>query len=150
MERSFEREIIPMAREFGMALAPWDVLSAGKFRTDEEEQRRKETGEKGRTISRPDWERNEIEVKMSKALEVVAAEVGAVGNLTAGVFRFRVLDDSLTPVWDSCYRVCHAQDSICLSDHWRQKGRGPQGEHQSSRYQANREANGVSRERRTL
>ncbi|SJL15593.1 probable Aryl-alcohol dehydrogenase [NADP(+)] [Armillaria ostoyae] len=83
MERSFEREIIPMAREFGMALAPWDVLAAGRFRTDEEEQRRKETGEKGRTIFGPDWERSEIEVKMSKALEVVAAEVGAVGNLTA-------------------------------------------------------------------
>ncbi|KAK0222407.1 NADP-dependent oxidoreductase domain-containing protein [Armillaria fumosa] len=83
MERSFEREIIPMAREFGMALAPWDVLAAGRFRTDEEENKRKETGEKGRTISRPDWERNEIEVKMSKALEAVAAEVGAIGNLTA-------------------------------------------------------------------
>ncbi|KAK0185361.1 Aldo/keto reductase [Armillaria mellea] len=80
---SFERDIIPMAREFGMALAPWDVLAAGRFRTDEDEQKRRETGEKGRTISRPNWERNEIEVKMSKALEVVAAEVGVVGNLTA-------------------------------------------------------------------
>lgn len=83
MERSFEREIIPMAREFGMALAPWDVLAAGRFRTDEDEQKRRDTGEKGRMISRPDWERNETEVKMSKVLEVVAAEVGAVGNLTA-------------------------------------------------------------------
>ncbi|KAK0473952.1 hypothetical protein IW261DRAFT_1502488 [Armillaria novae-zelandiae] len=26
MERSFEREIIPMARVFGMAPFPWDVL----------------------------------------------------------------------------------------------------------------------------
>ncbi|KAK0457542.1 Aldo/keto reductase [Desarmillaria tabescens] len=83
MERSFERDIIPMAREFGMALAPWDVLAAGRFRTDEEEQKRRETGEKGRTISRPDWERSELEVKVSKALEVVASEVGAQGNLTA-------------------------------------------------------------------
>ncbi|KAK0472578.1 NADP-dependent oxidoreductase domain-containing protein [Armillaria novae-zelandiae] len=83
MERSFEREIIPMARQFGMALAPWDVLAAGRFRTDEEEKKRKETREKGRTISRSDLERNEIEVRMSKALEAVAAEVGAIGNLTA-------------------------------------------------------------------
>ncbi|KAK0492975.1 hypothetical protein EDD18DRAFT_1357358 [Armillaria luteobubalina] len=30
-----------------------------------------------------DWERNEIEVKMLKALEAVAAEVGAAGNPTA-------------------------------------------------------------------
>ncbi|KAF7300986.1 H-K-ATPase alpha [Mycena indigotica] len=32
LERSFEREIIPMARAHGMALAPWDVLVAGKLR----------------------------------------------------------------------------------------------------------------------
>lgn len=31
----------------GMALAPWDVLGGGKIRSDAEEQRRRETGEKG-------------------------------------------------------------------------------------------------------
>ncbi|KAK0476902.1 NADP-dependent oxidoreductase domain-containing protein [Armillaria luteobubalina] len=72
---SFEREIIPMAREFGMALAPWDVLAAGRFRTDEEEKKCKEAGEKGRTLLPPDWERNEI-------------EVGAVGNLTAAAIAY--------------------------------------------------------------
>lgn len=30
-----------------MALAPWNVLAAGKIRTDEEEERRRQTGEKG-------------------------------------------------------------------------------------------------------
>lgn len=29
MLRDFEREIIPMDRQFGMALAPWDVLGRG-------------------------------------------------------------------------------------------------------------------------
>ena len=47
MARSFERDIIPMARSEGMALAPWDVLGSGKFRTDEEERKRRETGEHG-------------------------------------------------------------------------------------------------------
>lgn len=47
LQRDFEREIIPLARSEGMALAPWNVLAAGKIRTDEEEQRRRETGEKG-------------------------------------------------------------------------------------------------------
>lgn len=47
LQRDFEREIIPMARAEGMALAPWNVLAAGKIRTDEEEERRRETGEKG-------------------------------------------------------------------------------------------------------
>ena len=77
MERSFERDIIPMARRFGMALAPWNVLAAGKLRTDAEEQRRIESNEKGRTIFGPEWKRNENEKKMSQALEKVAAEVGA-------------------------------------------------------------------------
>lgn len=75
MERSFEREIIPMARTLGLALAPWNVLAAGKLRTDAEEQRRIESGEKGRMLS-GDWLRNENEKKMSAALEKVAKEVG--------------------------------------------------------------------------
>ncbi len=58
MDRSFERDIIPMARSLGrclslthrdvcvdprvvgLALAPWAVLARGKLRTDAEEQRR--------------------------------------------------------------------------------------------------------------
>ncbi|KAF9532684.1 NADP-dependent oxidoreductase domain-containing protein, partial [Crepidotus variabilis] len=75
--RSFERDIIPMARSEGMALAPWSVLAAGKFRTDEEEERRRKTGEHGRKIFNPEWERNDKEKAVSKALEKVASEVGA-------------------------------------------------------------------------
>ncbi|KAF7331426.1 hypothetical protein MKEN_00021000 [Mycena kentingensis (nom. inval.)] len=77
MSRAFERDIIPMARAHGMALAPWNVLAGGKLRTDAEEEARRQSGEKGRMMVGPDWERNEDEVKMSKALEKVAAEVGA-------------------------------------------------------------------------
>ncbi|KAF8968927.1 NADP-dependent oxidoreductase domain-containing protein [Flammula alnicola] len=103
LERSFEREIIPMARSEGkysivtetvyfllpilnnadidllqgMALAPWNVVAAGKFRTDAEEKQRLETGEKGRVIFGGDWLRNENEKKVSAALEKVAEEVGA-------------------------------------------------------------------------
>lgn len=75
MERSFERDIIPMARVHGLALAPWNVLAAGRLRTDAEEKRRIESGEGGRTMSR-DWLRDEKEKKMSAALEKVAKEVG--------------------------------------------------------------------------
>ncbi|KZT28886.1 Aldo/keto reductase [Neolentinus lepideus HHB14362 ss-1] len=82
MSRDFEREIIPMARQWGMALAPWNVLAAGKLRTDEEEERRRKTGEKGRTITGAGWERSEKERKMSQALEKVAGEVG-VKSITA-------------------------------------------------------------------
>ncbi|KAJ7616938.1 NADP-dependent oxidoreductase domain-containing protein [Mycena polygramma] len=76
LDRSFEREILPMARAHGLALAPWNVLGAGKFRTDAEEDARRESGEKGRTAFAPEWKRNENEKKISYALEKVAAEVG--------------------------------------------------------------------------
>ncbi|KAH7925891.1 Aldo/keto reductase [Leucogyrophana mollusca] len=76
MERSFERDIIPMARSEGLALAPWAVLAGGKLRTDEEDARRRQTGENGRTMFGP-WERTEDEKKMSAALEKIAKEIGA-------------------------------------------------------------------------
>ena len=66
-----------------MALAPWNVLAAGKIRTDEEEERRKNTGEKGRAMMDKNWERNEKEKKVCKALENVAKQVGTK-SITAG------------------------------------------------------------------
>jgi len=83
MSRDFERDVIPMARQWGMALCPWNVLAGGKLRSDAEEQRRRETGEKGRDIYGTGWERTEAEVKMSRALEKVAGEVGAK-HITSG------------------------------------------------------------------
>ncbi|KZT63481.1 arylalcohol dehydrogenase [Daedalea quercina L-15889] len=77
LQRDFEREIIPMARQEGMALAPWNVLAGGKIRTDAEEERRRQSGEKGRTWFSPNWERTEDERKVCLALEKVAGEVGA-------------------------------------------------------------------------
>ncbi|KAJ7641932.1 Aldo/keto reductase, partial [Roridomyces roridus] len=97
MDRSFEREIIPMARAHGelpshpsdlnllragLALAPWNVVGGGKFRTDAEEEQRRNTGENGRTLFGPEWERTEAEKKVSAALEKVAGEVGTK-SLTA-------------------------------------------------------------------
>ncbi|KZV74348.1 Aldo/keto reductase [Peniophora sp. CONT] len=74
--RDFERDILPMARHLNLALAPWDVLSGGKIRTDAEEEARRQTGENGRAIFGP-WERNELEKKMAATLEKIAADVGA-------------------------------------------------------------------------
>ncbi|TFY81744.1 hypothetical protein EWM64_g2270 [Hericium alpestre] len=76
LKRSFEREIIPMAREEGLALAPWDVLASGKIRTDAEEEARRQSGEKGRQMNSPNWERTPDERAVCAALEKVAAEVG--------------------------------------------------------------------------
>ncbi|THH19530.1 hypothetical protein EUX98_g8752, partial [Antrodiella citrinella] len=72
-----EREILPMAIQQGMALSPYNVLAGGHIRTDEEEERRRQTGEGGRMLFVSQWERTEDEKKMCKALESVAKEVGA-------------------------------------------------------------------------
>ena len=67
----------------GMALSPWNVLAAGKLRTDEEEEKRRESGEKGRKLAGRPWERNEKEKKINMAIEKVAAGVGAK-HITSG------------------------------------------------------------------
>ncbi|KAI4717906.1 putative aryl-alcohol dehydrogenase Aad14 [Aureobasidium sp. EXF-10727] len=73
MLRDFEREIIPMARHFGMALAPWDVLGGGKFQSKAAIEERKKKNEGLRNMM-GNSEQNEDEVKMSAALEEVANE----------------------------------------------------------------------------
>ena len=76
----------------GMALAPWNVLAGGKFRTDAEEEKREATGEKGRAGQSfgMEWRRNENERKVSQALEKVAGEVGA-NHITAGSLKLGIL-----------------------------------------------------------
>ncbi|KAJ4196221.1 aryl-alcohol dehydrogenase [Fusarium falciforme] len=80
MRRDFEREIIPMARHYGMALAPWDVLGGGKFQGKKALEERAKKGEGLRSMFGA--EQNEEEKKVSEALEKVAAEHG-VESLTA-------------------------------------------------------------------
>jgi len=75
LERDFEREIIPLAYEEGLALAPFNVLAGGKIRSDAEEEKRIQSGEKGRQMF-GDWKRTEEQKKICKALEQVAEEVG--------------------------------------------------------------------------
>ncbi|KAF9041380.1 arylalcohol dehydrogenase [Panaeolus papilionaceus] len=83
MDRAFERDIIPMARAEGMALAPWNVLAGGRIRSDAEEERRRQTGEGGRTFqTNGKWERNESERAVCRGLEKVASEVEAK-NITS-------------------------------------------------------------------
>ncbi|KAF8646255.1 hypothetical protein AX16_007311 [Volvariella volvacea WC 439] len=77
LQRDIEREILPMCRHEGMALMLWNVLAGGHIRTDEEEEKRKQTGEKGRDVFGMGWERTPDEKKMCQALEVVAKQVGA-------------------------------------------------------------------------
>ena len=80
MRRDFEREIIPMARHFGMALAPWDVLGQGKFQSKAALEERKQNNEPLRSISGPD--QTPEEERMSESLSKVAAQHG-IESVTA-------------------------------------------------------------------
>ncbi|KAF3400187.1 putative aryl-alcohol dehydrogenase AAD14 [Penicillium rolfsii] len=80
MRRDFERDILPMARHFGMALAPWDVLGSGHFQTAKQIEARKASGEGLRSVMGAD--QTEDERRISEALATVAAEHG-IESVTA-------------------------------------------------------------------
>ncbi|CAI4834885.1 AHL_G0000060.mRNA.1.CDS.1 [Saccharomyces cerevisiae] len=75
LNRDFEREIIPMARHFGMALVPWDVIGGGRFQSKKAIEERKKAGEGLRSFTGAS-EQTELEVKISEALFKVAEEHG--------------------------------------------------------------------------
>ncbi|KGO58747.1 Aldo/keto reductase [Penicillium expansum] len=74
MRRDFERDILPMARHFGMALAPWDVLGSGHFQTAKQIEERKKAGEGLRNMMGAG--QTEEEARISEALATVAVEQG--------------------------------------------------------------------------
>lgn len=102
-----------------MAFAPWNVLAAGKIRTDAEEKKRLESGEGGRAVF-GDWKRTESERKVCLALEKVAAEVGAK-SITSGSPIHDILSRNSpnSTCSDSRNRVGHAEDALRLPHHWR-------------------------------
>jgi hypothetical protein len=72
-----------------MSIHVYGVLGGGHIRTNEDEKRRLESGEKGRvTPYKQEWLRTPEEVKVCDGLEVVAKEVGAK-SIGAGEFRYR-------------------------------------------------------------
>jgi aryl-alcohol dehydrogenase-like predicted oxidoreductase len=74
MSRDFERDIIPMARHFGMALCPWNVLAGGKLQTTKQIEARTAIGETLRVFS--GTQQTDEQRKTSYALEKIAAEKG--------------------------------------------------------------------------
>lgn len=76
--RDFERDIIPMCQDQGMALAPWGAMGQGRFQTKKAIEERKAKGEALRGA-----EQTPAEVEISAALEKVADEVGATVTAVA-------------------------------------------------------------------
>ncbi|EED80280.1 candidate aryl-alcohol dehydrogenase [Postia placenta Mad-698-R] len=109
LQRDFEREIIPMAREEGMALAPCNVLAAGRIRTDEEEERRRR-----RTASN-EWERTPDQRRVCQALEKVAQEVGAPSITSVAIAYVMQKTPYVFPIVGG-RKVEHLMDNIAALD----------------------------------
>ncbi|POS68833.1 aryl-alcohol dehydrogenase AAD14 [Diaporthe helianthi] len=71
LDRDFERDILPMARHFGLALCPWNVMGGGGLKTKKQIEARQSSNEGGRFK-----QQSEAARKVSVALEKVASEHG--------------------------------------------------------------------------
>ncbi|KAI1321400.1 aryl-alcohol dehydrogenase [Xylariaceae sp. FL0255] len=109
MLRDFERDIIPMARHFGMALAPWDVVGGGKFQTAEEVEARKKNGESLRPLRGK--EQTEQEFKVSSALAKVAEEHGIKSVTAIAIAYVMAKYPYVYPILGG-RRVQHLEDNI--------------------------------------
>ena len=114
MLRDFEREIIPMARMWGMALAPWDVLGGGKFQTKKAIEERRSKGEGLRNMFTPagqETKQTPDEEAMSAALEKVASEHG-LESITAVALAYVISKaENVFPIIGG-RKVDHLKDNI--------------------------------------
>ena len=116
MLRDFERDIIPMARHYGMALAPWDVIGGGKFQTKKALEERKKNNEGLRSIM-GSGDQTEQEEKISAALEKVANEIGDVSISAVAIAYVMQRTINVFPIIGG-RKVEHLQDNIkALSIH---------------------------------
>lgn len=109
MLRDFERDIIPMAHQYGMALAPWDVLGGGKFQTKKALEERAKKGEGVRSFFGESQSENER--KISEALEKVAAEHGIESITAIALAYVRAKANNVFPMVGG-RKVEHLRDNI--------------------------------------
>lgn len=84
MVRDLEREILPMARAFGMAIAPWDVLGGGKFQSKKALEERRARGEGLRSLVGA-GDQTDAEARISEALCEVGEEHGIEAPTTVAL-----------------------------------------------------------------
>lgn len=112
MTRDFERDIIPMARHFGMALAPWDVLGSGRFFPKKALEQRQSSGEGIRTFMKPSQEQTSEEAAMGEALAKVASEHGDDVSFTAVALAYVMSKTSNVVPIVGGRKVEHLKDNI--------------------------------------
>lgn len=68
--RDLERDIVPMCRSFGMAIAAWNVLGGGQIKTKKQLEEAEQ--DKGRVRGKP----TEAMIRISETLEELAKDIG--------------------------------------------------------------------------
>ena len=108
-ERDFEREIIPMAIDEGMALAPWDAIGGGKFQSKKELERRKAAGEGTRNMMNEG--QTEEQIRASEVLCKIGAEHGIESPTTIALAYVLSKTKNVFPIVGG-RKVEHLHDNI--------------------------------------
>ncbi|KAI4596574.1 putative aryl-alcohol dehydrogenase aad14 [Pestalotiopsis sp. 9143b] len=106
MDRDFERDIIPMARHFGMALCPWSVLGGGALKSKAQLEARSREGDSARVK-----EQSEYAVRVSEALAEVAAEHGTDSVQQIALAYVMRKARNVFPLV-GCRKLSHLEDNI--------------------------------------
>ena len=108
--RDMEREIIPMARHFGMAIAPWDSIGGGRFQTVKQMEEKKANNEGIRSMmAGPDQTENEK--KISEALDKIAQAHGLESPTAVALAYVMAKAPNVFPIVGG-RKVKHLQDNI--------------------------------------
>ena len=105
--RDLEREILPMAVHFGMAVAAWDVLGSGKLLSPDQVAARKESGE----VLRYGSEQSAAERDMSAALFEVAKAHGSKSTTAVALAYVRAKAPNVLPIIGG-RKVEHLRENI--------------------------------------
>ncbi|PWY88913.1 aryl-alcohol dehydrogenase [Aspergillus heteromorphus CBS 117.55] len=111
MVRDLEREVIPMARRFGMAIAPWDAVGGGRLQSKGAMEERRRKGEGVRDMMGSGAWQTEQEVKMSEALEQVAGQIGDVSVTAVALAYLMAKTTNVFPLVGG-RKVEHLRDNI--------------------------------------
>ncbi|KJK68709.1 Aldo/keto reductase family protein [Aspergillus parasiticus SU-1] len=113
LRRDLEKDILPMVRHFGMAIAPWDSIGGGKFQSKKQLEARKVAGEGLRAIGPAT--QSEDEARMSEALAKVAAEHGVDSVTTIALAYVLSKAPYVFPIIGG-RKIEHLQDNIKALD----------------------------------
>ncbi|BGP33137.1 hypothetical protein JCM10296v2_004926 [Rhodotorula toruloides] len=112
MFRDMERDILPMCRQFGLALAPWGAIGSGRLMTKKQLEDRLASGETIRARGQQAKDKqSDLEVKYSEVLASVAAEHGIESVTAIALAWLLARAPNVFPIVGG-RKVSHLQDNI--------------------------------------